>query len=733
MRRWIALTLSVLLVLSIAIPANTAVAEETLPGSTEGADYVEGEVLVTLASPEETELTEEGATSFDDEIEVENTWDFGEADAIASTPAEEKEQEDKTLYISQVSSDTYTTEELMDELQDEDYVVSVEPNYYRYPLSDGGDTYQEQQWYLDGEGAFEGTSTGIHYQDAKALTHSGTPVIAVVDTGIDYTHEDLKSHMWVNSYASLPGVYGYDYGNYDSDPMDDDVDGHGTHCAGVISAVSGNQTGIAGITDARLMALKVSDSDGDMTDSAIIGAFNYIYQAQSLGVNVAAVNCSWGGGGSTSTSMKMLIEKIGGLGGLFIFAAGNDGMNHDYEYDKSCPYDINSDYIVTVGASDVNDTKAYFSDYGKTTVDLFAPGDLIFSTVNTGVFSPSVYSAQDRKQLCEFYSPLDSWDTQFYTADEVGRPNNSMLYLGETWTEEDFYGQPDSGSLCISISALRSSANVELYLDVTDLRLDENNTYYLSYDMGIREDGVISWDHYTIASSANRFVASEGRTYLRLVSLSGNFRSISELYIDNPGISKADLDPEDLGKYNFLSGTSMAAPQVAAATALLASLYTSDNAVQRKSRLMNCVRSTDTLSAYCITGGILDLSKIPTATYSISSSGTGTGTGTISTTGGSTSGTSKTLVKKVKLNKKKATLRYGKKLKLKATVTPKKATNKKVRWYVSKKKYATVTQKGVVKVKKKGIGHTVKVYAKAKDGSGKKAYCKVKLRKRKKS
>ena len=146
---------------------------------------------------------------------------------------------------------------------------------------------------------------------------------------------------------------------------------------------------------------------------------------------------------------------------------------------------------------------------------------------------------------------------------------------------------------------------------------------------------------------------------------------------------------------------------------------------------MSCVRSTDTLSAYCITGGILDLSKIPTATYSISSSGTGTGT--ISTTGGSTSGTSKTLVKKVKLNKKKATLRYGKKLKLKATVTPKKATNKKVRWYVSKKKYATVTQKGVVKVKKKGIGHTVKVYAKAKDGSGKKAYCKVKLRKKKKS
>lgn len=732
MRRQIALILCVLLVFSIAVPPKKAQAEKNLSSTTEGADFIEGEVLVTLASPEETELTEEGTASFDEGMEVENTWDFGEADAIADTPAEEKKLQDKTLYISQVSSDTYSTEELIAELQDEDYVMSVEPNYYRYPLSDGGDTYQEQQWYLDGEGAFEGTSTGIHYKDTRSLTRSGNPVIAVVDTGIDYTHEDLRSHMWVNPYASLPGVYGYDYGDYDSDPMDDDVDGHGTHCAGVISALSDNETGITGITDAKLMALKVSDSEGSMTDSSIIGAFNYIYQAQSLGVNIAAVNCSWGGDGSTSSSMKVLIEKIGAQGGLFIFAAGNDGINHDYEYDRSCPYDINSDYIVTVGASDVNDTRAYFSDYGKSTVDLFAPGDMIFSTVNAGVFSPSVYTAEKREQLCEFYSPLDSQDTELYTADDVERPNNSMLYLGESYSTKDLYGQEDSGSLCVSISALRSTAYLELYLDVTDLNLDPDNTYHLAYDMGIEEEGILSWDHYTTTTTSNRFVSCEGRTYLRLVSLSGNFLSIRELYIDNPAISKAAVDPEDFGKYNFLSGTSMAAPQVSAATALLASVYPTDNAVQRRSRLMNCVRSTDGLSWYCITGGVLDLSKIPTATYSLSSSGTNTGTGITTPTNKTTPVSTKTLVKKIKLNKKKATLRYGKKLRLKATITPKKATNKKVKWYVSKKKYATVTKRGVVKTKKKGIGHTVKVYAKAKDGSGKKAYCKVKLQKKKK-
>ena len=91
--------------------------------------------------------------------------------------------------------------------------------------------------------------------------------------------------------------------------------------------------------------------------------------------------------------------------------------------------------------------------------------------------------------------------------------------------------------------------------------------------------------------------------------------------------------------------------------------------------------------------------------------------------------TSKVSVTKVTLNKTTATLRYSKKLKLKATVTPSDAFNKKVKWSVSNSKHAKVTQKGVVTAKKKGIGHNVKVTAAAKDGSGKKAVCIVKIKK----
>lgn len=733
MRRWISWMLAALLLFTCAVPVHMSSAEASLPTleETQGtADYAEGEVLVTLSSPHQTELTKEGTTSFDDSITVEESWAFGDGE-IGSD--KDTSPDDETLYISQVSSDQYSTEELIEELEDQDYVLSVEPNYYRHKMSVDTEPYADQQWYLDGEGAFNTTSSGINYKETKSLSQQTEPVVAVVDTGIDYTHEDLATHMWVNPYPSstLDGTYGYDFGDSDADPMDDDEDGHGTHCAGVISAVSDNRTGIAGISNAKLMALKVFDSAGSALDSSIIAAFNYIYRAQSLGVNIAAINCSWGGGGATPSAVRSLIEKIGANGSLFIFAAGNYDTNHDTTDMTSMPYDLDSDYVVTVGASDQQDRRAAFSDYGKQSVHLFAPGDLIFSTVNERFFSPATYSETRREQLCTFYTPYDSFDTMIYTAPEVGRSSRGISYLGKSYVTEDFYGTNDSGSLCISIRALRNLSSIELFLDVTGLSLNRAKTYYLAYDLGTKEDGVVSWDHYMVTSTANHFVTKGNRMYLRLVGLSGNFRQTSELYLDNLGISRANAETLPFDKYNTMSGTSMAAPQVAAATALLASVYPQDNIAERRARLLNCVRQTDSISPYCITGGILDLSKISTASTTLPPSVAQNKISKTTPEVKVTTKTTKKLVKKVKLNKKKATLRYGKKLKLKATVTPKNATNKKVKWYVSNKKYAKVTQKGVVKAKKKGIGHTVKVYAKAKDKSGKKAYCKVRIKKRK--
>jgi len=146
---------------------------------------------------------------------------------------------------------------LIEKLSNNIYVVSVEPDFYQKKMAVSNDLLRESQWYLDGTGYFTGNSLGINHSKLVQKTASKIPIVAVVDTGIDYTHEDLKDRMWQNPYAALPGTYGYDFGNGDTDPMDEDSDSHGTHCAGIIGAVNNNQMGIAGICNSvKLMALK---------------------------------------------------------------------------------------------------------------------------------------------------------------------------------------------------------------------------------------------------------------------------------------------------------------------------------------------------------------------------------------------------------------------------------------------------------------------------------------------
>ncbi len=682
--------------------------EKTRTPLPEKGTYQEGQVLVTIASPRKTPLTKEGTVSFDKELTVEDSWDFGGADVLAGNAREKEFLEDKSLYVTKVSSDTYSTSELLSELDDQAYVVSVEPDYLQEKRSVTNDPMAGFQWYLDGENV---PGEGINYSHIKQNAGGKTPIVAIVDTGIDYTHEDLVSHMWNNPYSSLEGTYGYDFGDEDPDPMDQDSEGHGTHCAGIISAATNNQTGISGIcSNAKLMALKVFRSSGQAYNSAVIAAFNYIYQAQKLGANIVAVNCSWGGGASSST-MRSLIQKIGEKGAVFIFAAGNSGVDHDTSAAKECPYDINSPYIVKVGASDPRDNRASYSDYGASSVDLFAPGSQILSTVNTPVFFPSVLPGEQKNSICSFYSSCDSLDSTQYLY------SGSLPVQGIEQSKKDAFDNPQSGSFRIPLSSVRNSGTLSLYMDVTELGLSPANLYHVACDIGLDKYNSMDWEHKTFQRSSEAFVTRDDRTYLRILSLNGSFESDSGLYVDNIAISKANLPLSTFGKYNAYSGTSMAAPSASAAIAILASYYSGDNAVQRRERLLTCIRRTQSLSGLCKTGGVLDLGRIPSASYTTKPS--------------SSTAKKKVKVTKVSLNKKKATLRYKKKLKLKASVKPKKASNKKVKWYVSNKKYASVTQKGVVKAKKKGIGHTVKVYAKAKDGSGKKAYCKVKIQKKK--
>ena len=245
-------------------------------------EYVPGEAIVTLDAVGLTSLTREGTASFDSHIQIEAVYDFGESE----------DDKNKNSYVVHLSSDKYTTEELMERALDFYYVDNVSANGYQHLCSDA---FTDYQWYLDGNSTQMTTaSPGIRYSQMTATT-KGTPVIAVLDTGVNYNHEDLKSQMWINPYPdTLDGVYGYDFANGDADPMD--TLGHGTHVAGIAAATKDNGIGITGIASAKIMALKVcKDQSANLEDAAIIAAFSYVVKAMKAGVNVVAVNCSWGG------------------------------------------------------------------------------------------------------------------------------------------------------------------------------------------------------------------------------------------------------------------------------------------------------------------------------------------------------------------------------------------------------------------------------------------------------
>jgi subtilisin family serine protease len=228
-------------------------------------------------------------------------------------------------------------------------------------------------------------------------TGSSNVVVADIDTGMRYTHQDLAANAWLNTgeiagnnvdddgNGFIDDVRGWDFFYNDSNPIDD-AGGHGTHTAGTIGAVGNNSIGVVGVNwNVKIMPIKIySPNGGDSTSTMLVNAYNYIRMMKNRGVNIRATNNSYGGCGeacSYDQATKDALDAMGNTGILNIFAAGNSNSNNDTT--PSYPVSYTSPSIIGVAASTSTDAKASFSSYGLNTVDLAAPGSGILSTWNT--------------------------------------------------------------------------------------------------------------------------------------------------------------------------------------------------------------------------------------------------------------------------------------------------------------------------------------------------------------
>lgn len=200
-------------------------------------------------------------------------------------------------------------------------------------------------------------------------------IVADIDTGIDYNHQDLSFNMWRNPNPGAKNdLVGYDFVHDDGLPFDDQ--GHGTHTTGTIGAVGGDGIGISGVTQrVQLMGLKFLSAEGSGTTADAIRAIDY---AIEHGAKI--LSNSWGGKGDDGNkALYDSIERAKAKDVLFIAAAGNDGTDNDGR-DPSYPAAFDNDNLISVAATDKNDEMAFFSNYGKKTTHVAAPGVNVYST-----------------------------------------------------------------------------------------------------------------------------------------------------------------------------------------------------------------------------------------------------------------------------------------------------------------------------------------------------------------
>lgn len=487
--------------------------------------------------------------------------------------------------LMELTVENRSTESLIQELQTYPEVVFVEENSEIY-AQNGSDypDFSNYQWACQNEGQQNGNvGVDIGYEQwNKSNITENTTVVAVLDTGIDYTHPDLENKMWHKSandnWKNLPGgEYGWNVcetdtnGNpyLETEIMDDNW--HGTHCSGTIAA-AWDQRGISGIAEnVALMGVKILNDKSKGLLSDAIRAYDYLRQACNLGVNIKVINNSWGEN-VPSKSIDYAVRELGKLGVLSVFAAGNDGKNLDQESDMTIAMRDNP-YALVVNAVTPDGTMASFSNYSPTYTDVAAPGTGILSTVPLNKSQYLAELAKENLFYRDFDTDLNSFS--FFSDGEI---------VGERTADANFNGNysmklPMEGNKAVFYTeaiTLNQSSD-QTYISMHLLSETQDDVYIKLWVKSKNGDWIPVSDLFSDA--VIRFglwgkvsqVLPENTDYNRF-QLKIECNTYASSYPENMFIDAIGIGTECY-PYDYADGTSMAAPVVTAQAAILTQTY----------------------------------------------------------------------------------------------------------------------------------------------------------------
>lgn len=640
----------------------------------EQLDEEDGESTAQDAEPslDDMALELEGEPLDDAGFTVRQTWDFSICDEFddGEPSAESLDDGDGTVWetldgipsgddvrIALVSEPYTSTEELIAELEQLDFVESAEPNYLMefedaYPTNDP--LVPMQYPVLNGDG-------GINLQAAldAAGEVTDTNVVAVIDTGVDYTHPDLVDSMWTGgdelAAQGIPsGTYGYDFGAGDTDPMPTcEGCAHGTHVAGIIAATADNGIGVTGVSaSSEIMALKAaSDNLGMMTMSALVGSFQYVIAAKLAGVNVAAINYSIGSYGAETTAENYAVTQAGKAGVLTVQAAGNDCVDADDPDNLSAGETRQTPYLLVVAATNDENEYALFTDYGRTSVDVGAPGVSVLSTVpvaETADYAQADFSALENGAI--YSMPMeDLAPTVHYAPIEEARQvsDGEIVYaVGRQDAESETFADDEEAAAATSVEAVERNGETVIKVTVDPALLDDPSSIkdlYINFlwrddnpffgmsdedaastigglaSIGWSDDSPIAAGLFSSLGLGNDTMAMFHYDWEALFnkqrgnggSGSGEPDTASEqvLFVDSIQLKPSTyyemedgawtfyagrpIIAQDMAPYGYMSGTSMSAPVVAGMVGELAALYPDASALELRGMIVGGTTPVD--------------------------------------------------------------------------------------------------------------------------------------------